>query len=499
MGLIVILTLGFILRLINLNQSLWLDEAVQAITVKGSIFEISTELRGDFHPPLYHLFLWGWVHLFGNSEIVLRMPSVIFGVATVFVVYLLAKDIFPKKNFSFLIFHFSFPEIVGLFLATAPFLIYYSQEARMYAMGTFLAALSMYWFIKISNINYQISKIDLKFQIFNTGFLSYLIFTVFLLYCDYYGFLILLSQGIYWLVRKRYKFLLMTGFFLLIAYLPWIPMLVKQLQVGLTSTESLPGWGQLVNLSFIKALPLTFIKFSLGRITIFNKPLYAAVFAILFVIYGAVVLKGFLRGKKLLITNHQLIITFWLFVPILFAWLISFFIPNYQPFRLLLALPAFYLLLTFGISRTSTSIIYIIEVLFILLVNLISVGIYYKNPYFWREDWRGTVSFIEEKDNAIAVLPSATSNWPWQYYSSGKVRLIGISPGARMVDSKDFDNLTLRQALDKQFINVYYIRYLQPLFDPEEKIIFWLTKNGYNKTREISFNQLLIYEYKLAN
>jgi len=35
MALALIIVLGFVLRLVNLNQSLWLDETVQAITSKG--------------------------------------------------------------------------------------------------------------------------------------------------------------------------------------------------------------------------------------------------------------------------------------------------------------------------------------------------------------------------------------------------------------------------------------------------------------------------------
>ena len=54
MGIILVLIFGLVLRLINLNQSLWLDEITQAVTSKGSFLNIFNELQGDFHPPLYH-------------------------------------------------------------------------------------------------------------------------------------------------------------------------------------------------------------------------------------------------------------------------------------------------------------------------------------------------------------------------------------------------------------------------------------------------------------
>src|SRR3990170_4981166 len=84
-----ILIAGLILRLFKLDQSLWLDEAINVTFVKNLnlhslIFDYSV---GDFHPPLYHIMMRGWVLLFGTSEIAVRLPSVILGLATVYVVY----------------------------------------------------------------------------------------------------------------------------------------------------------------------------------------------------------------------------------------------------------------------------------------------------------------------------------------------------------------------------------------------------------------------------
>lgn len=52
----IILILALVLRLINLNQSLWLDEAVQAITAQNSFSYIFQEITGDFHPPFFSFF-----------------------------------------------------------------------------------------------------------------------------------------------------------------------------------------------------------------------------------------------------------------------------------------------------------------------------------------------------------------------------------------------------------------------------------------------------------
>ena len=488
MGIICILFFSFLLRLANLAQSLWLDEAVQAVTAQQPFNYIFQEIRGDFHPPLYHFLIYGWTRLFGFSEISLRLPSVLFGVATIYLVYLIAKEILVKKNFSF-------PEATALLLATAPFHIYYSQETRMYAMATFFACLSMYFFMKLV-LSAEMGERRKKLQTpdFKLLTLSYILFTTLLLYSDYYGFLILLAQAMAVLLVKRKKFLgfLVLQFFCLFLFLPWLPMLWVQIQNGLQATQLLPGWGRLVNVNFFKALPLTFVKFSLGRITIFNRKLYALIVGVLFVIYGGIIFRGFFKGKKLSIIHYPLSIACWFFLPLLSAWLLSLFIPNYQPFRLLLVLPAFYLLLAYGASRFHATIVYIIVVA-ILGVNLASTAVYYFNPYFHREDWRGVVQYIESQEKAVAILPSDVSNWPWRYYSSGKAELITVSPGVKEVEQKDLSNRNIGKLENWK---IYYIRYLVPLFDPQERIIAWLRENDFVKIKGVSFNQIPVWVYE---
>lgn len=461
---IIIVFIGLALRLINLNQSLWLDEAVQAITSQGTFLNLFQELHGDFHPPLYHVFIWAWVHFFGNSEIILRLPSVIFGTLTIYVVYLIAKERWGNEKLQVASCKLQVAEMVALLMATAPFHIYYSQEARPYALVALLTSCSMLFFMQ-------------------KKWGKYLFFTVLALYSSYYVFFIILAQVIYLMIQKELnnlKVILLTLF----CFLPGIPLLLTQLQSGKEAVNLLPQWGQLVNLSFYKALPLTIIKFSIGRIAIFNKVIYSLLSIFLIGFNGFLILKGSLRKENRLWA-------LWFTIPLLMAWLISFFVPNFQPFRLLLILPAFYLLLVLGISHKSTSIIYIIEVIILLFVSLVSLYIYFSKPFFGREDWRSLVSSIELQNQATVIIPSSTSNWPWNYYTKGK-SLTGISDGARKVTQSDFAKTDLVSSPE----TIYYIRYLQPVFDPNEEILNWFSKTGYNKVKETSFNQLLVWEYK---
>jgi mannosyltransferase len=469
MSIIFILILGLVLRLVGLNQSLWLDETVQAITSRGSFLNLFIELRGDFHPPLYHLLMWFWVHLFGSKEVILRLPSVFFGIATIWFVYQIARLIKKERIF---------PLMVALVMATAPFHIYYSQEGRMYAFVTFATTLSFYYFSRII-IGEKTNKI------------AYILSTALMIYADYYGLFGFLAQIIvtFCLLRKRSFKIASLFLFPLLLFLPCLPFLWIQLKTGSQATLSLPGWGTLVNLNLIKALPLTFVKFALGRITIFDKKIYALVAGSLFLIYGFLMMKIFWLKKDIKEKKLLWIIFFWLIIPLLLAWVVSIFIPNYQPFRLILTLPAFYLLLVYGLSSFSSVFIRWLFLIFILTINFISLFVYYQNPYFHREDWRETVRFIEHSKNAIALLPSETSHWPYEYYSEGKVSLLGVGQGFNTVKEKDFLNLKIKTQ------RIYYIYYLADLFDPQNMIPNWLESEKFVKIKEVSFNQIRIQEW----
>src|SRR5437867_234423 len=93
-----ILTSGFFLRIISLNQSLWLDEAINVLAAQNfSLLRMITEYaKADFHPPGFFIIIWVWTKLFGIEEVSVRIPSVIFGVLTIYIVYLLGQKLHSK-------------------------------------------------------------------------------------------------------------------------------------------------------------------------------------------------------------------------------------------------------------------------------------------------------------------------------------------------------------------------------------------------------------------
>jgi len=127
-GLAVLLFTGLVLRLAFLDhKSLWLDEAV---TLSKALAPLSVIIpaHDEAHPPLYYLFMHFWVRL-GQSEALLRLPSVIFGTLALPFLYGLSREWIGRGG----------ALLATALLALAPLHIWYSQEARMYSLVPLLA------------------------------------------------------------------------------------------------------------------------------------------------------------------------------------------------------------------------------------------------------------------------------------------------------------------------------------------------------------------------
>lgn len=137
LSLLVLILSAFAVRLYALDaKGLAYDEAATALMARAAPLEIiDFHWRAAFeHPPFWQLFMHFWSLGFGQSEFALRLPSVLAGVLTISLLWQLARQV----NLS------AATALTGAFLATvAPVLVYYSQEARMYALVVALALASL--------------------------------------------------------------------------------------------------------------------------------------------------------------------------------------------------------------------------------------------------------------------------------------------------------------------------------------------------------------------
>ncbi|HKB94659.1 MAG TPA: glycosyltransferase family 39 protein [Gaiellaceae bacterium] len=136
-----IVVAGGLLRFIGLeHQSFESDELVTLSLVHKSFSGMLTRIpHSEATPPVYYIFIWAWTHVVGRSDAGLRSMSALFGTATVPVAYLVGRTMLRSRSGGL---------IVAALLAVAPVMIWYSQEARSYALFVFFGALSLLYFAR---------------------------------------------------------------------------------------------------------------------------------------------------------------------------------------------------------------------------------------------------------------------------------------------------------------------------------------------------------------
>lgn len=190
--------------LVFIRQSLRLDESQSIWQSSHSIAGLLHTVALDVHVPLYHLILHYWIFFFGNSVVSVRLPSLIFFLATIPVVYLLARKILPVRWSLFAVALFSF----------SPFLNWYGNEARMYTLLLLVSALNQLFFIKIMKNN--------------KGWFWYGLSALIGAYTHYFFLFNLIAEGIYFILNRNkfapgtFKRLIIVGGLVIVALSPWL-------------------------------------------------------------------------------------------------------------------------------------------------------------------------------------------------------------------------------------------------------------------------------------
>jgi mannosyltransferase len=128
--------LAAVLRFATLGvQAYHHDEIVTASRVlRGSFFHAMDAVGfSESAPPLYYALAWVWTQLTGTGEVGLRSLSAVAGVATVPVAYLLGLELRGRRA----------GLMAAALVAVSPMLLWYSQEARAYALLVLLCTISL--------------------------------------------------------------------------------------------------------------------------------------------------------------------------------------------------------------------------------------------------------------------------------------------------------------------------------------------------------------------
>lgn len=464
-----ILILSLILRIISLDQSFWLDEAITATIARDlTVPEIFSQyLPLDNHPPFYLLLINLLFSFLPNTEFVARIPSVIFGLLTIYIIYLFTKQLIGQKA----------ALLCSLLLATSPLHIYYSQEARMYSLNTLLVVLIMWIFIKYLKTGYD------KFLFFYIGLSIILIYTDYLPY-----FIFLVTNLVIVILRRVNRPWILSQLILLVSFLPLLPIFTKQFFLGVGAIGVSDLFDLILGKFSYKTIPITLEKFVLGRIPI---PEDTSIILIIIpvLIFTAICAVGILKSSK----YEKTILNTWLFLPLALGLIFSLFIPIFQYFRFLFVLPAFYTLITKGIFEIQRKFA-VVMVAVIVSINVFSTLIYLVNPHLQREQWKQTASWVARNVQEGKVLFASSDPFaPYIWYRKDHPEALGAFSGFYVKESDKYRVSQLARNRNRLLV----FNYLQDITDPQKKLQTWILENEFKKTAANSFigvGEIEVYE-----
>ncbi len=148
-----LLVAAFAVRVSRLDaQSLWYDEGLSIALAGRSLPTILRNAADDIHPPLYYILLAAWTHLVGPGAFASRFLSVACGTCLVALLYAIARRMWSG----------SVGLVACLFAGLSPYLIWYSQEARMYMLVAALGAAALWLTLDLAAVQSTPARADIR-------------------------------------------------------------------------------------------------------------------------------------------------------------------------------------------------------------------------------------------------------------------------------------------------------------------------------------------------
>jgi mannosyltransferase len=433
-----VLWLACWLRFYRLDaQSYWNDEGLSLGLAGRDVPTILRSAAADIHPPGYYLLLKPWRGLAGQGEFALRSLSALAGLVLVALLYRLGRVYFDRPA----------ALAAAAIGALNPFLVYYSQEARMYALAATLAAGSFLLFsLWLRSSRQPASPLgDRKLAA------GYCLVTAAGLYTHYaFAFVILAENlaalgGLLAHARGQGRRRLAAWFGLqaltLVLFLPWLPTAIRQLTTWLAATQ---------HPAFLAALA------DLWRYLVFGRTV-DTISAGAGLLGAAILLLFALRRRGQTITP-----LIWLLVPSALTVAFGLLTEAFSKF-LLVATPAACLLLGHGLAALPASLVtslpraaageaptralgrrlgWVLSVLAGWAALLaFGAGLYaslnnlYFSPAYARDDYRGMARYVESihrpGDAIITIAPNQVETFAYYHRSGAEVFPL---PHARPLD-----------------------------------------------------------------
>jgi len=440
-----VITFGSILRIYELGrESLHIDEAATAIG--SSLPSIPALIQYWFsvgHQSPYFLMMHYWIKLFGQSEFALRLPSAVFGVMSIYIMFLLARRLFNNEKTALL---------SSYLLAVSTINIYYSQCARPYSIVVFLVLMSFLFLLRALEKNTK------------PLWATYICFTLFSLLINTSTLPILICHllfiVLFWTRYRSYikpgRIALVFGLILL-AYLPFLVMFIRP------NIRYIDAAGRFSMLSLN-----TFMHhFNIFGGEIYQEIMYAnptrnPALIIPTNIFGIMLsmlcLAGVFNSLKARNRNRECktvtLLTLWLAIPIVLPFIFSHLVaPVFGPVRYVLYVScAYYLLIGKGVMSLKKNL-RLLLLTFIVLMGLVSLQEYYRVEK--RTNWKNIANYIEQniKDDEKTFLEisypvqiSFIEHEMLYYYKAPSITGIRLDKSSKGMSNKKIHDLKWKPA-----------------------------------------------------
>lgn len=496
--LIAIIALGSLLRIYKLgSESFWIDEFATVYTTRQNASDIIKDIytttrhapeyfESGGTPPFYYVVANYWTKLIGLSEAKLRLLSALFGIISIYIMFLIGRALFEDNT-----------GLIASFIFSINYLhINYSQESRTYSLGVLLTLLSVYFLLKALRGD---KKIYWGFHILSSAIL---------IYTHYFGAFILIFEYSFLLLffRSSIKNIFIAAFSILLFYAPWIPALIRQTisteRLGLFLGKNIPwdlakifvqfnSWftpdfqtrialrevyHSISEFSFSQTIEISL----LGWFTILSVVSLTLVYTYFFI--SSAKMKKNAKYRDYIKDKSNIFVLMWFLTPICLPILITLIKSGTPIFGFvqytLFASPAYYLIISNGLIKSKK---YYLFSILIAILSVMPLYSYYSN--FDKQQWREASDYLNyERDlNELIIVNAPNNVLPLSYYY-GTENIKGVN---------NVDELISKIKNEK----IIWLVYASEVFhDPKRTIKTYLDAN-YKLEKRKEFTGIKIYKY----
>jgi mannosyltransferase len=403
-ALIVLALVAFLLRAPHLDtQSLWRDEVDVIRFANWPLPQLAQNLvQAGYNGPLYYLLMCGWLRLAGSSEFALRYLSLCFGILVVPLTYRAGRWLVERRA----------AVMTAALIAISPYLVWYSQDAKMYSLVTVLTLLALTCQLEAlasGRVRWWAGFVLFASMSLYVHLLSALMIPVYVI--------------VFLLARPRSRRQWWGGLVSLgLLTLPYVPLAIWQLPLVLKGYETGHPFYPIKDM-----LSLLLNLYSQGVAMVGGWLVVTAfVFAMLSGLFSSTGgnLWNRFAGYRFPVpgeTRSRLLLLLWLFLPVALVYLISLRAPVFEPRYLIFIAPAFYLLTASGVVALSrlSSIVAGLTLAVVLSFSLLGVWTQAATPI--KSDFRAAAAYVttHRQGDAPIMFQIPYVRYTFDYYFGG--------------------------------------------------------------------------------